>query len=445
MKARRRGFHINEAPQTLIDAVTITRHLRLRYLWVDSLCICQNDAEDWARESSRMADVYSDAYIVIAASRSDDCNKGCFHIRQDRPTVVIDLPNGFNAVHATTLFLTDQDVLFTFEDNFRGEPLSTRGWALQERVLARRIVHYNSRQLYFECAAGILAEDGSYSLRRLSDLSELRCPESYPRDITKVPIAWSSLLDSFGSRKLTKPTDKLPAISGLARLVQKRTNAEYVAGLWSNSMIKGIAWLGDRRGAPVSRDEYVAPSWSWASYDGTPSFSAYSPPAISEVLDWHVDLKHVENPFGEVTSAWIRIRGPVARLRPSPPEKCGHEARFYRAGLAPRLSVCTPYSDNDEGPVLDLDHSDTQESGEWRGWDLQVLLLFHYVYGGSNAGGTGDSDSSDPNQLTLGLAIRSEGAGQTGKMQRVGTAVMKTKEAFKIKRDESNWRTIVLV
>lgn len=446
MMARRFGFHINEAPQTFIDAITITRHLRLRYLWVDSLCICQNDAEDWARESSRMVDVYSNAYIVIAASRSDDCNKGCFHLRQDRPTVIIDLPGGLDAIHVTTLFLTDQDVLFTSSrGKFHGEPLSTRGWALQERVLAKRIVHYNSRQLYFECAAGILAEDGSYIQGRLSDLTELHRPLTDPHGITRVPGIWYSLLDSFGGRKLTKPTDKLPAMSGLARLVQKRTNAEYVAGLWSNAMIQGMAWSGRGSGAPVSRDEYIGPSWSWASYDGIASCTAYNPPALSEVLDWHVDLKHAENPFGEVTSAWIRIKGPVAPLRPSPPEKCGHEAQFYRAGISPRLMVCTPYSEDEEGPLLNLDYNDAQDSGEWRSWDLHVLLLYNYEYPGSKAEEARDSDSSDTDELTYGLAIRSEGTGQTNKMQRVGTVVMSSEEGFKIKEDESNWRTILLV
>lgn len=393
-----------------------------------------------------MVDVYSNAHIVIAASRSDDCKKGCFHVRQDRPTATINLPGGLDAVHATTLFQADQDVLFlTAEGSFQGEPLSTRGWALQERVLARRIVHYNSRQLYFECAAGILAEDGSYSRCRLSDPSKLRCPESDPHDITKMHGTWYSLLHSFGGRKLTKPTDKLPAMSGLARLVQKRTNAEYVAGLWSNSMIDGIAWTSDGRGAPVSRSEYIGPSWSWASYDGIVSGSAYIPPAISEVLDWHVDLKHSENPFGEVTSAWVRIRGPLTPLRPSPPEKCGLEARFHRAGTTPRPQVCTPYSEDEEGFVLNLDYDEIQDSGEWRGWNLQFLLLSVYLYEYSKARDTSDPDSSDLEGCAYGLAIRSEEAGQTGKMQRVGTVTMNIQEGLKIKRDESNWKTILLV
>lgn len=394
-----------------------------------------------------MVDVYSNAHIVIAASRSDDCNKGCFHERQGRPTEIIDLPGGLEAVHATTMFQTDQNVLLPADGKFRGEPLSTRGWALQERVLARRIVHYNSRQLYFECAAGILAEDGSCSQSRLSDLSELRRPESDPHDIAPVRGTWYSLLDAYGARKLTEPTDKLPAMSGLARLVQKRFNAEYVAGLWSNSMLEGMTWWTSGAGAPVSRDEYIGPSWSWASHDGMVYRSTYCQPAISEILDWHVDLKHAENPFGEVTSAWIRIRGPVAPLRPSSREDGEHEAQLHRAGITPQPKVSTPYSADEEGHILELDYKDTLDSGEWRGWDLQVLLLHSHKYplAGSKSVEKEDSDASDTTHMTFGLVIKSEGAEQTTKMQRVGAVFMNGQEASRIRGDETNWRTIILV
>lgn len=307
-----------------------------------------------------MADVYSNAHIVIAANRSDNCNKGCFHVRQDRPTVIIDLSGGLNAVHATTLFPTDQDVLWNLGGSwFRGEPLSTRGWALQERILARRIVHYNSRQLYFECDAGIIAEDGSYQQNRLSDLSELRHPQTNPHDNTGVPDTWFWLLYHFGDRKLTKPTDKLPAMSGLARLIQKRTNSEYVAGLWSDSLTDGIAWAAHGRGAPVSWHEYVGPSWSWASYDGTVArLAPPTQPAIYEVLEWHVELRHAEHPFGEVKGAWLKIQGPVVPLRPSLAKKDEHEAQSDHVDSTLPLKLRTPYSEDEKGPTLDLDFID---------------------------------------------------------------------------------------
>lgn len=127
LEARRTGFRLSEAPKTFVDAITITRHLGLRFIWIDSLCICQDDAQDWARESARMCDVYSNAHLVIAANRAPDSNGGCFHVREPRPKSVIDLPGQNHQVHATLLYPSDQHASFKSQDRF-DEPLSQRGW-----------------------------------------------------------------------------------------------------------------------------------------------------------------------------------------------------------------------------------------------------------------------------------------------------------------------------
>lgn len=124
---RRSGCNLSEMPQTFVDAITVTRHLGIRYIWIDSLCICQDDAEDWSRESARMCDVYSNAYLVIAANRSVDCSGGCFHTRQPRSQAVISLPGDVGKVHATMVFPSDQQCAFNLAE-FRHEPLSKRGW-----------------------------------------------------------------------------------------------------------------------------------------------------------------------------------------------------------------------------------------------------------------------------------------------------------------------------
>lgn len=121
-------------PKTFVDAITITRHLGIRYLWIDSLCICQDDSEDWARESSRMCEVYRNAHVVIAANRSIDSEGGCFHLRQPRRSAVIDLGPLRKGVCATLLPLSEQQVLgdsamHRIETTiFKGEPLASRGW-----------------------------------------------------------------------------------------------------------------------------------------------------------------------------------------------------------------------------------------------------------------------------------------------------------------------------
>lgn len=317
MEARRAGIDIRETPQTFIDAVTIARRLGLRYLWIDSLCICQDDASDWARESSRMVDVYSNAHIVIAANRSDDSNGGVFHSRAARPNTVFKLPGGEDDLHAMLLFQSDQAMAYTATE-FLDEPLTGRGWALQERVLAKRVIHYNDRQIYFECDQGIFAEDGSHQKERRCRLNDRLSPsrESPPtsgslRDYEEDLRVWYALVWAYGTRKLSRPTDKLPAFSGLARLFHRRLGGQYVAGLWSKALMEGLAWQGLDERAPTSKDHYIGPSWSWTSYAGIGA-SGLSPGwvDVADVLDWHVDLKHEANPFGELKVPGCASEGP---------------------------------------------------------------------------------------------------------------------------------------
>lgn len=68
-------------PQTFQDAIAVTHNLTIRYLWVDSLCIIQDDPQDWQRESSRMASIYGNAYLVFSATHAAQESQGCFSSR----------------------------------------------------------------------------------------------------------------------------------------------------------------------------------------------------------------------------------------------------------------------------------------------------------------------------------------------------------------------------
>ncbi|KAK3316863.1 heterokaryon incompatibility protein-domain-containing protein, partial [Apodospora peruviana] len=82
------GMEVSRLPKTFQDAVVITRELGVRYLWIDALCIIQGDKADWAAESARMADVYGNAYLVIAASGAADPCEGSFSRRLPSPVAV---------------------------------------------------------------------------------------------------------------------------------------------------------------------------------------------------------------------------------------------------------------------------------------------------------------------------------------------------------------------
>ena len=131
---------------------------------------------------------------------------------------------------------------------------------------------------------------------------------------------WYYLLLDYGRRKLSKPSDKLPAISGLARLFEPRVEASYVAGLWSNALVEGLAWRGvwPLGWEAASAQTYIAPSWSWASHHGVAmgaTLDSANWRDIATVLDYHIELK-TQNPYGEVKGGWIMIEAPLVPLSP---------------------------------------------------------------------------------------------------------------------------------
>lgn len=145
-----RGFSMNDLPQTFKDAVTVTRELGKRYLWIDSLCIIQDDPNDWAFESKRMEAVFSNAYCTIAASAAADSTVG-FLTRRHLPQYV-EIPN---SAHGQIYIC---EAIDDFYRDVEEGVLSQRAWVLQERALSRRTIHFTASQLYWECGDGVRCE-----------------------------------------------------------------------------------------------------------------------------------------------------------------------------------------------------------------------------------------------------------------------------------------------
>jgi hypothetical protein len=330
-EARKRGMSIAELPSTFQQAALIAKSLGVTYLWIDSLCIIQDSPSDWEYEASRMGDVYANSYLTIAASSSLDDSSGCFPSLEakDSPYVspeaasmslkvaanigpyLVFRNNGDSPTYLTkgmfavvntktkredakpsTLFFTREWMpasskwtpriysIGTFGSPFDPlvkEPLNTRAWTLQERILAPRTIHFASDQMLWVCKKCVLTEDGcrfasSGPSQPFATMESLlqgqlipfrrhglpRNPErtksSYdvihkispgmsdylmagddfllhnfetlyynaPR-IGRWKYTWLWLVEEYSRRKLTYPEDKLSALSGLASLLAKET------------------------------------------------------------------------------------------------------------------------------------------------------------------------------------------------------------------------------
>lgn len=301
------GFPDALLPRTFFDAVFITRQLGLRYLWIDSLCIVQDDKAEVEQECARMNLVYANAWITFSASDARDCTDGLFASRTMQPVPLVWTMD--DDTERSLVVFVYPSTSIRWAEEIDG-PLQKRAWVLQERELSPRIIHYTKRCLMWECkmaaaSEGVprmglfkddqrLGEGKTLQTRRLLDrqgrtpYSTYSSEASLLRDWvdTVVHADWGLVVEQYSARNLSVPEDRLPGIAGMAA-EWKRINPkdEYLAGLWQDDIFRGLMWFPcmDRlckapmpRTAPTSvvtlwppPTKYRGiPSWSWASYDG---------------------------------------------------------------------------------------------------------------------------------------------------------------------------------
>lgn len=138
--------------RTFRNAVATTRKLGKRYLWIDSLCILQGDAEDWLREASMMGDVYRYGYCNLSAARSGE-RPGLFMKRNPLATrpLILKVGNGDKTGAPEELYLFHRQ--FEEWDDLNEAPVNKRAWVFQERIMAPRTLYFGSVQVSYECCA----------------------------------------------------------------------------------------------------------------------------------------------------------------------------------------------------------------------------------------------------------------------------------------------------
>jgi hypothetical protein len=288
-RAHLQGIMISELPRTFRDAVIITERLKVRYLWIDSLCIIEGNSADWERESTRMGSVYSNSYLTIAASGSIDSSSGCFQPQ----SVSIKVPSDCRSTgFAESRFIAVQVQLEVggleaqqinvskewmpaslrqrprayeigsfgaYFDPIGEQPLSSRAWTLQERYLSPRVLHYATDQLYIQCKAGIFAQDGAYfhnffnisSVINSETAKNMQSSERHiisnmpglaPDGLRESSTNHQKVVEQYSRKNLSYESDKLPALSGLANEIARYTGNTYLAGLWKTTILEGVLW-----------------------------------------------------------------------------------------------------------------------------------------------------------------------------------------------------------
>ena len=141
-------IEFSELPRTFQDAVTVAREIGVQYLWIDSLCIIQDDSGDWEKESQKMEQVFSSAYCTISATSAKNSHEGFLTFPVKEAVTILDGENSQFAVYACIAGKS-------FKQAVDEGLLNTRGWVLQERALSRRTIHFTGSQIFWECGSVI--------------------------------------------------------------------------------------------------------------------------------------------------------------------------------------------------------------------------------------------------------------------------------------------------
>lgn len=340
----RNDIPTSELPKNFQDAISITRRLDIKYIWIDSLCIIQDSRDDWLQESAQMCDVYKYAVCNLAATGFDNGEEGLFTFRSPTSTA----PCTLNMTYARKTGQDEQSVtnvqpIWLIESRFWEidvsiAPLNCRAWVVQERALSPRTVHFGKRQLFWECKRLAASETFPRGFPRDSVQTYTgNSPKLFDQPfstLTQGPLTkaelkhelykhWERLVHVYTMTNITYSSDNLIAISGLAKEFRSLLgNDDYLAGLWQGNFSCGLlwtlAWDPDghfRSEGPNASTGARAPTWSWASINRTIEYQSARWDARTRirVLEAKTTTEDGDATMN-VTGGFIRVEGSMKRI-----------------------------------------------------------------------------------------------------------------------------------
>jgi hypothetical protein len=301
-----------QAPATIRDAISVTRSLGIRYLWVDAICIAQDDNLDKANEIKEMGEIYKNATITIAAASSPDVKCGFLEDRLfPRVPLPLALPEGeLGTLWIHEGFLTSPD-----------EPLDRRGWTLQEALLSPRILYYGCKDLIWKCQhepfKPVFPTHNLYFVT--GPKAAYRLPSAvFDVSSDQIPSTrafWTWIQMAYCSRHLQFFDDRYPAIGAVAKELHRLTGDTYIAGIWMSCLLQHLAWFSELDSRFYTRKPYPrqSPSWSWLSqFQPVRTYRIWEEdPKRPKLISYSVQLADPTSPFGHVLGGELVLQGTI--------------------------------------------------------------------------------------------------------------------------------------
>lgn len=325
-----------------MDATTTTQALGMHYIWIDSLCIVQDDLNDWQEEAANMAAIYEFAVITIAASWGADSGSGCFHDYL-RP-LAIDL-----RVEAASDGTVDEEkcrlVIRPEVQHWNAPvvrmPLDTRKWTLQEEVLSPRTLCFTEGRMHWSCAAGSRTEDAlPLEDSKTNLLVTLRQKgATKPFDSEDFLYSWTYIVSEYSKRSITFASDKLAAIAGISRVIAEVSGETDIVGMWTRYLTSNLLWSsveGHCQIDTLAVEVLNLPTWSWLKSPHPvdlpfPTPTSYGPSkstreSLIKIIDTSVEWEGIPM-TSKILEARIKVIGlllPIVDLEQTPPRSMSY-------------------------------------------------------------------------------------------------------------------------
>ena len=350
------GISLSSFPLTLRDGIVVAHEIGLSYLWIDALCIIQDDDNDKDNEIPQMRQIFSNAHCTIIAATAPHCHAGFLHTRELPSSTDLCISYPGPGVKDGHLLLRKHDPdEWTLYDPLE-DPINDRAWTLEERLLSPRRLIYSKNHLRWLCETTEITNGGDPEDRKWPSTDRRDQMERLPTCLSprfttsenmgddtpesrEIWYSWLKIVREYNIRSLTKSKDKLRAIGGIAELYHIKTGDQYCAGLWRSHLAEELLWKVFHPRATFSsmiaeshdpdgtsrptitiypRPKYRAPTWSWASVDGTAANhrALTRAPFVADVfgiIDCVIVPEKPTNLFTSVKSAVLTLQGRMKR------------------------------------------------------------------------------------------------------------------------------------
>ncbi|CAH0045675.1 unnamed protein product [Clonostachys solani] len=292
---------LSALPLAYRDAFTIVDRLGLSYLWIDQLCVLQDDRSDQLLKANETNQIFSQALLGICAVGSTDPYSGLFTGRDPDLIIPTILKSPLTGFEATPYILTTNKELVGAHA-FHKEPASANAQIFRQRLLSPRMVHFGQRLVYWECYGAICDEvnlsgwstPAGFSMGREGETAddhtsltecwkpligvEFPVKQNY---IDQIFTRWFHLLREYSRCAVASSDEKLQNIQVVAENMKRSLQGQgcndttYLAGMWKLMLPTGLVWSVSGAGTRLAVSQ--VPSWSWASVDGIIDFHISCP------------------------------------------------------------------------------------------------------------------------------------------------------------------------